>query len=162
MVTINQQAFLFLTCVKTGIIMGVIYDLVRVLRKIIYHPNWLVQIEDLLYWVACGCFAFIMIYWRNYGQIRGFVFLGILIGTVLYFSTVSQLFVKIMTQIIMRFIIIPIRCIMVAISIPIKHILKLYNSINKKRKIHKSKYKMKWKRRRDHLYKQLKIIKAKK
>ena len=158
MVTINQQAFLFLTCVKTGIIMGVLYDLIRVLRKIINHPNWLVQLEDLLYWIACGCLAFIMIYWRNYGQIRGFVFLGIIIGTVLYFSTVSKLFMKVMVGMMIRFVINPIKCIMVATSIPIKYMLKLYNRINGKRK----RYKNKWKRRRSHLYNQLKIIKTKK
>ena len=114
MVTISEQAILFLTCVKTGIIMGILYDFIRIFRKIIRHPNWLVQIEDFIYWITCGCFAFVMIYWRNFGQIRSFVFLGIVIGATLYFTTVSLLFMKIATKIINRvlsIVLIPIKCI---------------------------------------------------
>ncbi len=114
MVTISEQAILFLTCVKMGIIMGILYDFIRIFRKTIKHPNWLVQVEDLIYWIACGCFAFVMIYWRNYGQIRSFVFLGIVIGATLYFATVSILILKIITKVIDRIlsiVLIPIKCI---------------------------------------------------
>lgn len=172
MVTINEQAFLFLACVKTGIIMGMLYDLIRTFRKIIHHPNWAVQLEDLLYWITCGCFAFIMIYWRNYGEIRGFVFLGILIGTVLYFSTVSILFMKITTKMInwtkkvlnkiIRFILIPIKCIISIIRIPIIYVSKTYDKIDRKRKIHRQKVKAMGKKRWAKFKTQLKIISGKK
>lgn len=162
MVTINEQVFLFLACVKTGIVMGVLYDLIRVLRRIIHHPNWLVQIEDLLYWIACGCFAFIMIFWRNYGQIRGFVFLGILIGAVLYFATISSIMINIITQVIKKVVLIPIQCIIKMISIPVKYVYTTSGKINKKRKNHKDKLKGKFKTRKDQVIKQIKIIKVKK
>lgn len=162
MITISEQAFLFLACVKTGIIMGILYDVVRVLRRIFDHPNWLIQIEDLLYWVACGCLAFIMIFWRNYGQIRGFVFVGILIGAVLYFTTISRWVINIVTQIIKSLVIIPIQCIMKIISIPIRYVFKVSSLINKKRKIHSSQIKGNIKRRKDQVIHQLKIIKIKK
>jgi len=148
---ISEQAFLFLTCVKTGIIMGVLYDIIRVIRKIIKHPNWVVHLEDLIYWIACGCFAFIMIFWKNYGQIRGFVFLGMLIGGILYFTTVSSYFIKIITQIIKSFIIVPIRCIMKVIIIPFRYLYDGYLNINKKCKKQKSK-----------ILNQLKVIRGKK
>ena len=151
MVTINQQAFLFLTCVKTGIMMAMLYDLIRVLRKIVNHPNWVVQVEDFLYWVMCGYFAFTMIYWRNFGQIRGFVFLGILIGGVLYFATVSKVFVKVMTKVVRNFVLIPIRCIIKTISIPIDYFLKIHKHITNKRK-----------KQMTRLRHQLKVIKEKK
>lgn len=151
---ISQQALLFFTCVKTGIVMGMLYDLIRVFRKIIPHPNWVVQIEDLLYWIACGCFSFVMIYWENYGQIRGFVFMGILIGITLYFSTASILFMNIATRVInwvkkviskmIHFILIPIKCIISNIQ------------------IHRQKLKAKRKRCKDKIKAQLKIIKEKK
>lgn len=153
MVTINEQAFLFLACVRTGIIMGMLYDIIRVFRKIIQHPNWAIQLEDLLYWITCGCFAFIMIYWKNYGQIRGFVFLGILIGTILYFSTASILFMKITSIVVdwakkvinrlVGFLLIPIRCIIKTVRIPIDYIINKHKIIKKRRKIHKQKNKIK-------------------
>ncbi len=101
--------------------MGIIYDLIRVGRKLIHHPNWLVQVEDLLYWIVCGCLAFIILYLENYGQIRVFVFIGIFMGSVLYLCTASILFMKAATVAInylkklirkvINFVLIPIRCI---------------------------------------------------
>lgn len=171
MVTINEQAFLFLTCVKTGIMMGMFYDLIRVFRKIIHHPNWVVQMEDLLYWVTCGGFAFTMIYWRNYGQIRSFIFLGIIIGLILYFCTVSILFMKITTKLIkmakrvinqvIHFILIPIKCIITTIRIPITYVTKICGRIRMGRKLRKQRSRAKWRNRTVKFKAQLKIIKGK-
>lgn len=172
MVTINEQAFLFLTCVKTGIMMGIFYDFIRVFRKIIHHPNWMIQVEDLLYWITCGGFAFTMIYWRNYGQIRSFVFLGLIIGITLYFCTVSILVMKIMTKLInimkkalnrmIRFILIPIKCIMRIIYVPINYVVGIYRKIRKRRTLRKQRSKVKWRNRRAKIRAQLKIITVKK
>ena len=153
MITINEQVFLFLTCIQTGIIMGMLYDLIRIFRKIIHHPNWMVQIEDLLYWLTCGCFAFIMLYWENYGQIRVFVFAGILIGSVLYFLTFSIIFMKIASWLIfwlkkivnylIKLVLAPIRCIIRILNLPYQYIRKLFTNLNKYRKIQVSKIKNK-------------------
>ncbi len=172
MVTINQQAFLFLTCVQTGIMMGMFYDLIRIFRKIINHPNWLVQVEDLLYWITCGGFAFTIIYWENYGQIRSFVFLGIVIGISLYFSTVSILFMKIATKVIkvmkkvmnqiIHFVLIPIKCIIAMIRVPVVYVLDGYKAMGRRRVLKKQKSRVKWRRWRSRLRTQLNIIKVKK
>ena len=172
MVTINEQAFLFLTCVQTGIIMGMLYDLIRILRKVIHHPNWLVQIEDLLYWITCGCFAFIMVYWENYGQIRVFVFIGILIGALLYFSTASILFMKVANWIIdwtkkvlkkiISFVLIPIKCIIVIIKIPYRYVCRAYGEARKYKRSQVRKARNKWRRRRAQWRAQWKIVKEKK
>ena len=124
-----------------------LYDVIRVFRKILSHPNWVIQLEDLLYWITCGGFAFVMIYWKNYGQIRGFVFLGILIGTVLYFSTASILFMKITTKVVnwgkkvvnklIGFVLIPIKCIIRGIRIPVDYMINKHKVLSKRRKIHK-------------------------
>ena len=172
MVTINEQAFLFLTCVQTGIIMGMLYDLIRILRKIIHHPNWLVQIEDLLYWITCGCFAFIMVYWENYGQIRVFIFIGILIGAILYFCTASILFMKVATwtiywtkkvlKKIISFVLIPIKCIIVIMNIPYRYVWRAYDGARKYKRSQIRKARNKWRRRRAKWRAQWKIVKDKK
>lgn len=172
MVTINEQAFLFLTCVQTGIIMGMLYDVIRILRKIIHHPNWIVQIEDLLYWITCGCFAFIMIYWENYGQIRVFVFIGILIGAILYFTTASILFMKAATwtidwvkkiiKAVISFVLIPIRCIIGVIKIPYRYVCKLKRIAKQYKVARVRRVKHKWKRRKAKWRTQWGIVKEKK
>lgn len=169
--SINEQALLFLTCVQTGIIMGMFYDLIRIFRKIIPHPNWLIQVEDLLYWITCACFAFIMIYWKNYGQIRGFAFIGILIGGILYFCTLSIVFMKIATWTIdlikraviriIKIILIPIRYIIKIMLIPYMYIAKICSIINLKRKAYRRKVRNKWIRQKAELKTEWRIIRRK-
>lgn len=75
---VNDQALLFITCIEIGVIIGMFFDIIRILRKLIKHPDFLVQIEDALYWVICALIGFYMLYVNNYGAIRPFVFIGIL------------------------------------------------------------------------------------
>ena len=97
---VNTQTLLFLTCVLIGGIMGMLYDLIRIFRKIIPHSNWSVQIEDTLYWIICALIGFAVLYMHNYGQIRFFVFIGIILGGVFYLCTFSIVFMKFATWLI--------------------------------------------------------------
>ena len=45
---VSSQAILFITSVEIGILMGVLFDLIRIFRKLLKHPNFLVQVEDML------------------------------------------------------------------------------------------------------------------
>lgn len=171
MIRINEQVFLFLTCVQTGVMMGMLYDLIRIFRKIIRHPNWMVQIEDLVYWVTCGCFAFIMLYWENYGQIRVFIFAGILIGAVLYFSTFSILFMKIASWVIfwakkiinqlIQFVLIPIKCIIRILNVPYRYSCKMCATFNKYKQMQVGKVRNKGKRYKSKICKQWKMAREK-
>ena len=40
---VSSQARLFITSIEIGIVMGIIFDMVRIDRKIIKHPNFFVQ-----------------------------------------------------------------------------------------------------------------------
>lgn len=97
---ITNQAVLFMRSLEIGILMGILFDLVRIFRKLIKHPNFLVQIEDMLYWIVCGFIGFYMLYVCNYADIRPFIFIGILLGAVFYFMTFSVIFMKIATIVI--------------------------------------------------------------
>ena len=127
---VNSQTFLFLTCIEIGIIMGMFYDLIRIFRKIIPHPNWLIQLEDTLYWVSGALISFAILYMHNYGKIRFFVFPGMILGGVLYLCTFSIIFMKFATWLIelMKEIInyilhilgIPVKWIMHLVKIPLR------------------------------------------
>lgn len=97
---VSSQAQLFLTSIEIGIVMGMIFDLLRISRKIIKHPNFFIQIEDLLYWITCSLIGFYMLYICNYAEIRPFVFIGIVLGAILYFASFSIIFMKLATQVI--------------------------------------------------------------
>ena len=89
-----DQAWLFLTTVGVGAGVGLFYDFFRVLRKTAPHGKIAVQIEDILFWVAVTVVIFYYLLHRNFGEIRVFVLLGIGIGAVLYLATVSFWVVK--------------------------------------------------------------------
>lgn len=97
---VSSQALLFITSIEIGIILGMVFDIIRVTRKIVKIPDVLVQIEDLLYWIICGLVGFYILYITNYAEIRPFVFVGMVLGAIFYFATFSIVFMKAATAVI--------------------------------------------------------------
>ncbi len=169
---VSSQSLLFMTCAQIGIIMGIFFDLIRIFRKIIKHPDFLVQIEDFLYWVVCAFVGFYMLYISNYAAIRPFVFIGILLGAILYFASFSIIFMKIATIVIdyvkriiaqlIHLMLIPIKKVVVLISIPLKYVHNQLSIVNyyKKRKLRK--IKRKWYHKKAEIRTEIKIRKSKK
>lgn len=169
---VSSQARLFITSVEIGIIMGIIFDIVRIARKIIRHPNFFVQLEDMLYWIFCGFTGFYMLYICNYADIRPYIFIGILLGATLYFFSFSILFMRVMTKVInyvkmmlhklYGLILIPIRGIIKLIKIPlnhihIKHIQMKYQQKLKKRESLREKYQAEADKKTEHFLKNQRI-----
>ena len=135
---VNTQAALFITSIEIGILMGCVFDLIRVARKIVKHPNFLVQIEDMLYWIFCGFLGFYMLYICNYAAIRIYVFGGMILGALFYFLTFSIVFMKVTTIIInyvkallnrlYHLMLIPIRALIRLIKRPLRYIKGKYNA----------------------------------
>ena len=131
---ITDQLLLFLTAIEIGICMGVLFDLIRIFRKLIKHPNFFVQIEDMLYWVTCGFIGFYMLYICNYAEIRPYIFIGIILGGIFYFATFSIIFMKIATIVIfyikafigktIQLLMVPTKWVLRILAIPLKYIKK--------------------------------------
>lgn len=129
---VNAQTLLFIRAIEIGILLGMFYDLIRIFRKIIPHPNWLVQIEDITYWLICMFLAFSILYMHNFADIRFFVFIGMILGGIFYLCTFSIMFMKIATWVIelmrqviayiIKILLIPIRWIIGLIKIPLRAI----------------------------------------
>lgn len=92
--SMSNQFILFLMSTALGFISGFIYDLFRVFRRIIKHNKFFVQLEDFIYWIILALIIFFIILQKNSGEIRAFLFLGFFIGMILYFTTLSRLFLK--------------------------------------------------------------------
>ncbi len=80
--------------VLTGVIILVIYDVLRIFRRVISHSQGAVGLEDFLYWLLVTFFIFSMLFRKNNGAIRWFSVLGIFLGMVLYNITISPFLVK--------------------------------------------------------------------
>lgn len=91
----------FLVSVFWGIIILIIYDCLRILRRIIPHNKQAVASEDLLFWIFSGVLIFNMMYEQNNGIIRGFSIMGMAIGMLLYNHSFSSFYVE-RTSILLR------------------------------------------------------------
>ena len=122
--SIAGQARLFLTTVLIGFGIGAVYDLFRVFRIIVPHKSFVVQLEDLFYWIFVTGLMFHIMMDKSYGEIRAFSIIGALLGMTIYFLTFSRLFIKFLTAVV-RFILKVIGTMLRIILFPLRLICKL-------------------------------------
>ena len=77
-----------------GILITVLYDILRILRRMIRHNILAVSVEDFLYWTACFGLSFTLLYYGNNGVIRFAAVLGAAVGMLFYALTAGRFFVK--------------------------------------------------------------------
>ena len=95
---LSLELSLFVRSIFMGILFGVIFDMLRVVRIIIPHKNWLVFAEDFLFMLFCGFWFFIFSMTSARGQLRAFLLIGSGIGFVLYIVTVGAAVKSIVTK----------------------------------------------------------------
>ncbi len=66
-----------------GIFLTLLYDLLRIFRRLVTHGTFALAAEDLLYWITCGILIFRMLYEENSGAIRGFAIAAVILGMLL-------------------------------------------------------------------------------
>ena len=96
---IGENQFLFYSIVM-GIFITFVYDLLRILRRVIPHNNFFVSLEDLIFWVFCAVSVFLMMLRLSDGTLRWFAVLGALAGMFVYKKTVSGFFVKTVSKLL--------------------------------------------------------------
>ena len=118
---VKNQLELFLIFITNGIIIGILFDIFRVLRKTFKTNDIVTYLEDILFWILTGIIVLYSIFTFNNGEIRLFMFLAIFIGSIIYLFLFSSYFIKINVTIlnILKNIILKIIKI---IGIPFKYI----------------------------------------
>ena len=118
---VQNQAYLFLIFSLTGVEIGILFDFFRILRRTIKTGNIVTYIQDILFWILTGILVLYNIWYFNNGEIRIYMFLGIIIGTIIYMSTLSNISVKLFTKILSM--------IIKALEIPFKTIITIFRKI---------------------------------
>lgn len=96
---INQTS-LFLIFTIDGVLIGIIFDIFRILRKTIKTSDFVTYIEDFLFWIITSIILFYSIFTYNNGELRFFMFLAVILGFVLYICTISSYLITINVKII--------------------------------------------------------------
>ncbi len=131
----ENQAYLFLIFSFTGIIIGVLFDFFRILRRTIKTSNIATYIEDVLFWVLTGFLILYNIMYFNSGEIRIYMFLAIILGVLIYMFTLSNILIKIFSKILKVIIITletPIKWVKAILRKLITIIVKIFTKTTKK------------------------------
>ena len=81
---INTQLYLFLIFILNGLIIGLLFDFFRILRKAIKTSDLITCIEDVVFWILTGYLVLYSIFKYNNGELRFYLFLGITLGIIFY------------------------------------------------------------------------------
>ena len=88
---ISQMQY-FAIYILCGISIGILFDIFRILRKSFKTPDFVTYIEDAIFGIITGIFLIFIIFIFNNGELRFYIFLALLLGNVLYLSTISKYF----------------------------------------------------------------------
>ena len=125
---IENQAFIFMVFIINGILIGLLFDFFRIMRRTFKTNNIITYIEDFIFWILTGIILLYSIFTFNNGEIRIYMFLGVLLGITLYMLSISSYVIKINVKII-NFIKMIIAKTIEIILYPIKLLLKILKSI---------------------------------
>ncbi len=92
---ITNQAYIFMIFIIIGMLIGILFDFFRILRKSIKTKDFITYIEDVLFCVLTGVILLYSIFTFNSGEIRIYIFIGLLFGCLIYMLSISKYFVKI-------------------------------------------------------------------
>ena len=95
-----NQAYLFYIFLLTGILIGLVFDIFRILRKSFKTSDFITILQDILFFLFSSFLITYSLYKFNNGEVRSFVIVGLLSGIIIYFLTFSKVFIKINIKII--------------------------------------------------------------
>ncbi len=91
---ILKELQFFGLAVLRGIFILILYDLLRIFRRIVPHGVLAVALEDVFYWAGTALLIFQLLYRENDGAVRGYALFAVAAGMLFYHQTVSNWMVE--------------------------------------------------------------------
>lgn len=114
----------FCYAIMLGAMCGILYDFIRIFRRVIKKRMVITFVEDIIYWFIVSILFFMLMYRENGGMVRGFAIIGMAIGMILYEVSIGKFFVK--------YISIFMNYILNRLSIGINKLMKILKRVLKK------------------------------
>ena len=111
--SLSNQTLEFVFSAALGVVLGFLYDILRVIRGNT-RANIVLSLFDLLYWIFAAAIVVWFAMTVQDGQLRIFSALGAILGSVMYFLVLSPLILKLgfafarLIRRVLRFIFTPI------------------------------------------------------
>lgn len=142
MIMAQNQAYLFIVFSLTGVVIGLLFDFFRILRRSFKTSNIITYFEDVLFWILTGVLILYNVWYFNNGEIRIYMFLGIIMGVLIYMLTLSNIIISLLSKIlnsIVKVLELPFRTLFSIFHKFFTVIMKIFNNFSKKLKIKKGK-----------------------
>ncbi len=88
--SIAQEVYVLLASFGSGILIGVLYDLLRTIRSYAKPSSSITAIQDTVFWCLATVFMFFTIFHTNNGVVRWYEFFGVFCGVIFYFFLLSR------------------------------------------------------------------------
>lgn len=98
----TAQAISFFYSLLLGMIFCISYDLIRVWRAVFRLSDIVIFFQDIIYFIAISFVTFIFMIPLTNGEIRGYIIVGIFLGFIICFLTVSRFVFKILKFIFLK------------------------------------------------------------
>ena len=96
----HNQVYVFLIFILNGFLIGLLFDTFRILRKSFKTSNIITNIQDIIFWILSGLLSIYSIFKFTDGTLRIYIFLGILLGYILYLLIFSKIYIGIFVYIL--------------------------------------------------------------
>ena len=87
--TLGGQVYGFAATIAAGLSLGLFFDLYRLWRRATRPQKVVTAISDMLFWVIATPLTYFYLLVGNWAELRFYVFLGLLLGLLLYFGAFS-------------------------------------------------------------------------
>ncbi|RAL23183.1 spore cortex biosynthesis protein YabQ [Thermoflavimicrobium daqui] len=88
--TLQTQVLTMMTMFGSGFLLGAILDTYQALKDRFRLKGWTVSLIDLLYWFVATWLVFSLLLWSNWGQLRFYIFIAVLLGLFVYYQWLSR------------------------------------------------------------------------
>ena len=123
-----NQAYLFYIFLLTGILVGILFDIFRILRKSFKHSDFITLLQDIVFVIIMSVLIIYTVFKFNNGEIRSYVIIGLAAGIIIYFTIFSKIFIKVNVTII-NFLKVALKFILNIFLFPFKLIFNLIKKI---------------------------------
>ena len=111
-----------------GVYITFVYDILRIIRRVIPHKDFMVSLEDMGFWIYCAVEVFLLMYHESNGTLRWFAICGALVGMFLYLKLISPILLKYVSLFLGKLLEILLRILF----IPLRPVLKVLRRLKKK------------------------------
>jgi len=103
--SLSDECLIFLYSIILGAVLGVVFDVFRVIRAVIPHNSFFVAFEDIIFMLIWTFSLVIFSVELSGGNIRFFCFVGTLLGFTIYFFSAGKIvitFIRSVSSLIRR------------------------------------------------------------